>query len=400
MPDPEPITPLLAERLDISPNRTQALLQSMLQELKDRAASEGVHLSDLGTFQEDDGTLAFIPSPSLRRRVNHQFEGLSPEDLAGPPSARPEDDAPPSLRESSEEDDDTSPAEPSPAEPQSPDDEPLPTTDDEGAPALDPMDEDGDDEPTETPDQPVGPEPDDAPAKPATPGPGGVPGEAGESAEPSIPTLDPIEDEDDGDEADMPPPGDGGAPPEGADEEAPSEEEDEEAPVGSSVSYSLIGSLLALVVLVGIGWLVFSETTLWSSNSATYESSDQQTTQSADPEGSNQSPDQAPDDASADGQTERHAGIPPGDDSGDAANMEPGAWTIVVASLSSRPNAEETAAKYEDQFNSTEVMPTTTDSRTLYRVAVGRYDSEAAAQRALDANASMLPSGAWLHELR
>jgi hypothetical protein len=403
MPDPEPITPLLAERLDISPDRTEALLQSMLQELKDRAASEGVHLADLGTFQEDDGTLAFIPSPSLRRRVNHQFEGLSPEDLSAPPSARPEDDAPPSLRESSEEDDDTSPSEPSPsetspAEPQSPDDEPRPTTDDEEAPALDPMDED--DEPTETPDQPVGPEPDEAPAEPAAPGPGGAPGAAEESGEPSIPTLDPIEDEDDGDAGDMPPPGDGGAPPEGADEEAPSEEEDEEAPVGSFVSYSLIGSLVALVVLVGIGWLVFSETNLWSSSSATYGSSDQQATQSADPEGSNQSPDQAPDDASDDGQTERHAGIPPGDGSGGAADMEAGTWTIVVASLSSRTSAEATAAEYEDQFTRAEVMPATIDNRTLYRVAVGRYDSEAAAERALDANRSMMPSGAWLHELR
>lgn len=397
MPDPEPITPLLAERLDISPDRTQTLLQSMLQELKNRAASEGVHLSDLGTFQEEDETLAFIPSPSLRRRVNHQFEGLSPEDLAGPPAARPEDDAPPSLRDSSGEDDDTSPA-----EPQSPDDDPPPETGpDEDAPPLDPMDEDGDDEPTETPDQPLGPEPGDAPAEPAAPEPGGTPSEAEESAEPSIPTLDPIEDEDDGDDTETPPPDDADEPEVAATEEPPEEDEEEEEVAGPLGSFSVIGSLLALVVLVGIGWLIFSQTDLWSSSQPAYETADSETTQSADPEGPNQSSDSGTSSgASGDDQPERHAGIPPGDGSGDAADMGTGTWTIVVASLSSRPNAEAMAAEYEDQFNSAKVMPTTVDNRTLYRVGVGRYDSEAAAERALDANASTMPSGAWLHELR
>lgn len=402
MADPDPITPLLAERLDISPDQTQALLQSMLQELKNRAASEGVHLSDLGTFQEEDGTLAFIPSPSLRRRVNHQFEGLSPEDLAGPPAARPEDDAPPSLREPSGADDD-----PSSAEPPSPNDDSSSTTrpDEEYAPTLDPMEEDEDDEPTETPDQPVGPEPEDAPAEPAVPEPGGRPDEDQESAEPSIPTLDPIEDEedeDDGDEPEMPPPGDADEP-EVATEEEPLEEEDEdeEEVAGPLSSFSVIGSLLVLVLLAGIGWLVFSQTNLLSSSQSAYENSDPETTQTADSEGPDQSSDpEASDDASGDDQPERHAGIPPGDDSGDAADMQTGTWTIVVASLSSRPNAEATAAKYEDRFNSAEVMPATVDNRTLYRVAVGRYNSEAAAERALDANRSTMPSGAWTHELR
>ncbi|PSQ74038.1 MAG: hypothetical protein BRD39_02730 [Bacteroidetes bacterium QH_9_64_21] len=397
MPDPEPITPLLAERLDISPDRTEALLQSMLQELKNRAASEGVHLSDLGTFQDEDGTLAFIPSPSLRRRVNHQFEGLSPEDLAGPPAAQPEADAPPSLRESSEEDDT------SPTEPQSPDDKSSSTTgpDEEDTPALDPMDEDGDDEPTETPDQPVDPGFEDVPTEPAAPEPGGVSDEDEESAEPSIPTLDPIEDEDDGDESEMPPPGDADEPGGTIEEASPEEDEEEEEVAGPLGSFSVIGSLLVLVVLVGIGWLVFSETDLWSSSQPAYENSDPETTQTADSEGPNQSSDpEASEDASGDDQPERHAGIPPGDDSGDAADMQTGTWTIVVASLSSRPNAEATAAKYEDRFNSAEVMPATVDNRTRYRVAVGRYDSEAAAERALDANRSTMPSGAWIHELR
>ncbi|PSQ61076.1 MAG: hypothetical protein BRD27_03630 [Bacteroidetes bacterium QH_10_64_19] len=373
MPDPEPITPLLAERLDISPDRTEALLQSMLQELKNRAASEGVHLSDLGTFQDEDGTLAFIPSPSLRRRVNHQFEGLSPEDLAGPPAAQPEADAPPSLRESSEED----------------------------TPALGPVEEGGHDEPTETPDQPVDPGLEDAPTEPAAAEPGRVSDEDEESAEPSIPTLDPIEDEDDGDESEMPPPGDADEPGGTTEEESPEEDEEEEEVAGPLGSFSVIGSLLVLVVLVGIGWLVFSETDLWSSSQPAYKNSDPETTQTADSEGPNQSSDpEASDDASGDDQPERHAGIPPGDDSGDAADMQTSAWTIVVASLSSRPNAEATAAKYEDRFNSAEVMPATVDNRTRYRVAVGRYDSEAAAERALDANRSTMPSGAWIHELR
>lgn len=400
MPDPESITPLLAERLDISTDRAETLLQSMIQELKSRAASEGVHLSELGTFEEEDGTLSFTPSPSLRRRVNHQFEGLSPEDLSGPPSARPAEEAPPSLRDSSGDEAETapSPAEPSPPEPQSPP-EPSPSAraDDESIPTLDPIEKEEDTEPAESSPEPPG-EPEEPPYEPA-----GASSEPDDETDQSIPTLDPIEDEaeDEGDEADAPPPDDS------PEEELPEEdEEDEEVePASPMGSFSVIGSLLLFVLLLGIGWVVLTQTNVWSSSQPPSETSEAETTQSADPGTSPES--SGPDEASGDDQPDRYAGVRPGDDAGEtpgpAADTGSGTWTVVVASLSSRTEAEALAADYEDHFATVEVMRTTDNDRTgdqpLYRVAVGRYDSEVAANRAREQNASVMPSDAWLHEL-
>ena len=79
---PESITPLLAERLDIPEEQAQSLLETMVRELRQRTETDAVQLSGLGTFREEEGTLVFQPGPSLRRRVNRQFEGLSAEPLA------------------------------------------------------------------------------------------------------------------------------------------------------------------------------------------------------------------------------------------------------------------------------------------------------------------------------
>lgn len=358
MPDPESITPLLAERLDISTDRAGTLLESMLQELKSRATSDGVHLSDLGTFEEEDGTLTFIPSPSLRRRVNHQFEGLSSEDLSAPPSARPEEEAPPSLRESSREEREE-------AEAASSDD-----TAAAGEPAL---------EHEDTPDEPEG-----------------TPAEPEDSTERSIPTLAPLEDEPEDEAADMPPSDDTSEPDEAEAQPPEYEEEEEEEPVSPAGSFSLIGSILLIVILVGVGWFVFSDTNLWLSSQPSSETSETKTTQSTGPE----SPDsETSDDVSPGDQPDRYAGVRPGDKPDSVADAETGPWTVIVASLSSRTEAESVAAEYKANFATVQVMPATVNNATRYRVAVGRFDSEGTAQRALDANASMMPSDAWTHEL-
>ena len=87
---PNSIIPLLAERLDIPEDQVRPLLNTMVQELRQRAASDGVQLSGLGTFQEDGGTLTFSPSPALQRRVNRPYEGLSAESLSPAPEADPD----------------------------------------------------------------------------------------------------------------------------------------------------------------------------------------------------------------------------------------------------------------------------------------------------------------------
>jgi septal ring-binding cell division protein DamX len=87
---PASITPLLAERLDVSEERARSLLRTLLQELRRRAEADGVQLPELGTFREQDGTLTFEPSPSLRRHVNQPYEGLSAE-VVPPPSPETEE---------------------------------------------------------------------------------------------------------------------------------------------------------------------------------------------------------------------------------------------------------------------------------------------------------------------
>lgn len=97
---PKSIIPLLAERLDIPEDQARPLLNTMVEELRQRAKSDGVQLSGLGTFREDGGALTFHPSPALQRRVNRPYEGLSAESLSPAPDAEPE--APPAQDPSEE----------------------------------------------------------------------------------------------------------------------------------------------------------------------------------------------------------------------------------------------------------------------------------------------------------
>jgi cell division protein FtsN len=74
-----------------------------------------------------------------------------------------------------------------------------------------------------------------------------------------------------------------------------------------------------------------------------------------------------------------------------------GNWTIVVASPATRPAAEKVASTYEDRFDPVRVISTTVDSTRRYRVTIGRYPSETAAERFLGERDS-IPSEAWLLE--
>jgi septal ring-binding cell division protein DamX len=299
---PASITPLLAERLDVSEERARSLLQTLLQELRRRAESDSVRLPELGTFREEDGRLTFVPSPSLRRRVNHRYEGLSAEDLTAPSSEPP---SPAGIESVSE-------AESSHG---GPDDEP-------------------------------------------------------------IPTLDPIDEEDTSEQEGLP----------SAKPEPP--------PRGASVdSFSVISLVLAFLFLLGAAWFVLDRTNVWSPFSSPQP-----------PVAAEQVPETS--DTTDAQQTNRSSGVNAAEqDEPDTTTQDTTAqptrnWAIVVASRSSRAAAEETAKTYRSRFDSVEVVSGTVNGRTWYRVAIGGYASEAAAERALDENAASLPSGAWSHRLR
>lgn len=304
---PASITPLLAERLDISEERARSLLQALLRELRRRAESDSIQLPELGTFREEDGRLTFVPSPSLRRRVNHHYEGLSAEDLTAP---SPEPPSPVGLE--------------SPPEAEPPHDGPA-------------------DEPT--------------------------------------PTLDSV----DGDDT--------------SEQDGPPSDEPEPASRGASVdSFSIISLVLASIFLLGASLFVLDRTNVWSLFSSPQP-----------PVAAEQAPETS--DTTGAQRTTRSSGVTAAEqDEPDTTAQDTTAqdtttqptrnWVIVVASRSSRAAAEETAEGYRSRFDSVRVVSGTVNGRTWYRVAIGGYASEAAAERALDENAASLPSGAWSHRLR
>ncbi|MEF8816435.1 MAG: SPOR domain-containing protein [Salinibacter sp.] len=297
------IPPLLAERLDISEERARSLLDTMVEELRERAETDGVQLSGLGTFREEDGRLTFQPSPTLRRRVNRPYEGLSAESLS--PSAAPEE-----------------------------------------------ADSDAESADSETP--------------------------------PFLTRKSSAEEED-------------AAPDESGDPEPPSDDQDRpptrpDADERSVDSFALISLILAGLFLLGAGWFVVNQTSLWGPT----ENATPSTTAETPPDPTAGS---APADSVPGSQPESS----PSATKDSATDSEPTPavrdWTIVVASSSSRSAAQEAADTYGSRFDSVTVVPGTVDNTTWYRVTIGRYTSETDAERVLDDRADALPSDAWTHQL-
>ena len=301
---PVSITSLLADRLDISEERAQSLLQTLLQELRRRAETDGVRLPELGTFRVEDDTLTFEPSPSLRRRVNQEYEGLSTEETSPTTAAEP-----PPLGSPEQASDERTAEE-------TPDEDPVP---------------------------------------------------AAEGADEEEPAPQPA----------------------GSPEPQPAAEE------SAADSFTVISLLLAFLFVLGAGWLVLDRTDFFSP-----------TPSDRPPVASEQSPSNqeagVPTDTGTSPTADTGAVGPTDDEQANqtTAATTARAWTIVVASRTSRSAAEATANEYTSRFDSVEIVPGTIDDQTWYRVSVGRYASEAAAERVLNERAADLPSGAWIHRLR
>lgn len=300
---PVSIPPLLADRLDISEEEAESLLRTMLQELRRRAETDGVRLRELGTFQVEAGTLTFEPSPSLRRRVNEEYEGLSDEDISPAPSEASTMGAGEPSEEKTAPDDQSQ-------------EEPVPASD-------------------------------------------------------SSDTTPPPEDD-----------------------VTPSPEPEPVAEDQGVDSFTIISLLLALLFVLGAGWFVLNRTNVLSPTPA---DSPPVATEDPSPPPQNGATTDTAETAPADTGTAGPARDAP--DEGDPASTEQN-WTIIVASRSSQTEAEAAAEQYTIRFDSVEVIPGRVNDRTWYRVAVGRYASEAAAKRALQDQSGSLPPDAWIHNLR
>ena len=159
-------------------------------------------------------------------------------------------------------------------------------------------------------------------------------------------------------------------------------------------SFTLISLVLALLFVLGAGWFVLDRTNVFSPAP-----SDTPPVASEEPP-ANQS-DETTSDTATTAPADTGAAGPTNDASEDeAAASTDRNWTIVVASRSSQTEADAAAEQYAIRFDSVEVIPGTVNDRTWYRVAVGRYATETAAERALNDQSASLPSDAWIHNLR
>lgn len=341
---------LIAERLDISEEKAGALLRTMLKELRARAREEGVRLPELGTFREENGTLSFTPSASLRRRVNLEYEGLSAEELAPASDPEPQEEVPPFL----DHPDDrfrTDLEEPEP--------EPDLETREESSPVVGP------------------------PARKSAE-PQGAPIPAEEAEETS-----PIE----------------GAAPVTPEETPPSES----APSQSPDSFHYILGFLLLVFLLGAGWFVFSETGILSTGPGAVLTSGRSSgtgTAGSPAAGDTTMTQTAPADTVATDSSSTGDTAPSSDSTNNQTGINPeaGGWTIVVASTIDRATADSLLNVYTDRFSDTDfpvdMLSATVENQTRYRVGVGQHKAQESVLDALDQHASKLPDGAWVLRLR
>ena len=79
-------------------------------------------------------------------------------------------------------------------------------------------------------------------------------------------------------------------------------------------------------------------------------------------------------------------------------------WTVVVATLTERASAETVALRYREQLRRTghlvDVVQGTRNGVTYYRVAVGQFETVAAARTVREELAAEIPEDAWLLRLQ
>lgn len=335
----------IAERLGISEERARTLVQSLSKELRAQAQEDSVQLQGLGTFQKDDGSLTFHPSPSLSRVVNRRYEGLSAEDLSGTPVSASDEGGSSAVESSSADPDDRSRRDSS-----------------DGAPAYPVVDE--------------------------QPGVGSGAGSSPGKQDPERESTSP-----------------GGAPAaasQASDTEAEGESDSRVGEASGSQSPDLFQSImgvLLLVLLIGIGWFVLDRTGMMSSllGSRSY----QPPADTADTALQASTPDMNTERSPSQNQQS-----PPSRDTTapevpqDTMESSARTWAIVVASTADRASAKIEASRYKDRFSGSvlpvEIIESAVDNTTRYRVTVGDYRAKDSVLAALGELEPKLPDGAWI----
>ncbi|QXD15363.1 SPOR domain-containing protein [Rhodocaloribacter litoris] len=395
----------LADRLSLTPPEAEQTLRAFVERLRERLHNgETVVLPTLGTFRLQDREITFEPAPALDLATNHRYAGLEPLPAAPPPDEPAEapvaGDEPDVAPEASRETDDL---------------------------------EDGTWAPPrqETDDHPLGP----PPPEPFEEADYAVVDEEGTAGTPAPETEDPFSllkygeqaHEEEEQEAVTEPAA--GADEPGIEEEAEQEEEEREAiapvltgpepplqPAGDRDEPAAPPSqapraarrrpfpagLLALALLGIAGGAVVAYLLLRSPAPSpsppplTEAPAPADTTTAAQPERP------APEADTTRRLPETPPPSPPAEPAPgrEGLDLDAGGWTVVVASLTARRDAEAIAERYLDLNLPVDILTATTNNVTRYRVAVGQYPTQEAAQEAITRMGDRLPEGSWPLRIR
>jgi hypothetical protein len=339
-----PLLEQLAVELGCSSDEAERMLHDLLADVKERTeAGEPVSLTGLGTFSLDEGTLHFDPAAALQEAVNYRNAHLEPLPVSAP-----------STDDESLGDEASSAAVPPVEEPPSPAETTTPSAEEPAAPQAE--------------EEAAPAEPDEVPAL-------------------SEDWTDEL-DEDSAEPATEPsPPAD-----------APEPESSDEPTTGQ-----LVGLAASIVLLVGLIWFVLGTQGIIPGPGALFQGAPSPTPPSTDTVATSPSsdtaaaaPETAPDTAAIEPDTV--APTPP------SIDRATGGWTIVVASRTRPGQAEAVLSTYRQRFQGeglpVDILTGEANGQLRYRVAVGQYATQEAAQSALQQLQGRVPSDAWSLEIQ
>lgn len=366
-----PIHVLLAEKLDVSEERAQELLQNLVQEIRTQVPESGLSLPGLGTFEENEGEITFQSAPSLAQIVNHRFEGLESADLSTVPENQGKDDIESAfLSEGSSSTHGGGESTARPGEGEKTEDEESTPSDvspekrEESSDTWDFLYEVAEEEAEESTT-----EIDELMSSPV------AETEAESGAEETSTDRSSVK-------------------------SASSTEDVRES--AWTDPFRLVVGVLLLTVLVATGWFLVNRTGVFSGSesgpppSAVEDGDTAPSPSDAGPTSAESSPESSSEDETS---TPSESTTESDQTTADGADPGAGGWTIVVASLDDPSDAESYAEKYRNQLadlgQPVNVIESPVDNTTRYRVVVGQYGSREQVLSALKEHEDELPQGAW-----
>lgn len=355
---PAALSEQLADELGCSPDDAQRMLHDVLEDVEQRAQDgESVSIPGLGTFSTDEGTLQFTPDPALQKAVNYRNNHLGPLTVSGA-SPRASSDQTPPPAPPAETVSDASPDDVAAPDPEAMDDEPEPDViSGEEVPG----------EPESVDDEP-------------------------ESVEEPMPETEDVPDL----SADW------------AEEFSErAEDSPDRRPSGARSSSDrpstgqLVGLVVSIVLLIGLIGFVLSSQGLLPGSSSQPEAAPASTPTDTAAAVAAADTARPSSDVPSDTATGEATGPPSTPATIDRAT---GGWSIVVASRTRPGQAKAVLSTYRQRFQGegipVDILTGESGGQLRYRVAVGQYPSQEAAETALQQLQGRVPDDAWTLQIQ